>query len=213
MRNIAHIELRRQASSRRPRAARAWIAAASTCAAMLSLCPPGSTALAAQTLPVGHCRVILRVTVGPTRRHQAGGAYESSSGRSSCTGSLGPWLMGGATGWSTSDGTLKNVIPNVANRQGRVSANGTGTFWAVAPRLAWFHPSLVTLTGVFHLHRVGSFLDLNGTGRLVPTGEAPVASSFTFVGTATLTLDHRRAGNTVPTTGTMTIQFEGRNTP
>lgn len=214
MRNIVHIMLRRQASPGRPRAVRGSVAAAATCAAMLSLCLPGNAALAAaRSLPVGHCRLVLRLTMAPTRRNQAVSAYKSSSGTASCTGTLGPWLMGDETGWSGSDGTLKNVTPNIANRQARVSTNGTGAFWAVAPRLAWFHPPMVTLTGAFHLHRTGNVIDLNGTGRLIPTREAPVASAFTFAGTATLTLNHRRVGRVSHTTGTMTIQFDVHQNP
>lgn len=206
MRNIAHIKLRRQTPSGRPRPGRGWIAAASTCAALLSLCLPGNAALGAATAPVAHCRLVLTVTVASTRQHQAGSAYESSSGTSSCTGSLGPWLMGGDTGWSTSDGTFTNVTTQ--NR--RVTTNGRGAFWAEAPRRAWFHPPMVTFTGAFHLHTIGAVIELNGTGRLVPTREAPIASSFTFTGTATLTLHRRRARRARRAAETLTIDFAAR---
>lgn len=213
MRNIAHIKLRPQGSSRQPRTGRRRIAAASTCAAML-LCLPGNAALGAETLSVGHCRLVLRVTLTATRQHhRVVSAYESSSGTSSCTGSLGNWLMGGKAGWSTSEGTFTNLSPNVANQKRRVSANGTGDFFAVAPRSAWFHPPMVTFTGAFHLHKVADVIHLNGTGRLVPTREAPVASSFSFAGTATMTINRSRAGSARGTTGTLTIQFAVRNTP
>jgi hypothetical protein len=207
MRDIALIKLRRQASSRQPRAGRAWIAAASTCAVMLSLCLSGHTALGAGSLPVGHCRLVLRLSVAPTRRHHVASGYKSSSGTSSCTGSLGPWLMGGNTGWSTSAGTFMNVA--VQNR--RVTANGRGSFWAEAPRRAWLHPPMVTFIGAFHLHRIHDSIELDGSGRLVPTREAPLVASFTFTGTATLTLHHRHASPAKRTTGTLTINFAVRD--
>jgi hypothetical protein len=214
MRNIAHTTLPRQASSDRPRTGRRWIAAACTCTAILSLCLPGNPALGAGSPAIGHCRVALRVTVFPTRRHdRVVSAYQSSSGTASCTGSLGPWLMGGKTGWSISQGTFENLLPEAPNQTRHLTTNGKGAFWAAAPRLAWFHPPMVTLTGAFDLHKVSDGIDLTGTGRLVPTREAPVASSFSFAGTATLALNHRRARSARRMTGTLTIQFAVRNSP
>jgi hypothetical protein len=210
MRAIAHTKLRQHGSSRQPRTGRRWIVLTSTCAVILSLCLPGNMALGAGSL-VGHCRLVLRVTMSPTRRHHRAISDYESSGTSSCTGSLGPWLMGSQRGWSTSEGTLENVNANVATQKRRVSTHGAGAFWAVAPRLAWFHPPLVMLTGAFHLYNVAGVIDLNGTGRLVPTRESPVASSFEFAGTATLTLNHPRARNPKRSTGTLTLEFAVRN--
>ena len=156
-------------------------------AATLSLLLCGK-ATAAATSPVGHCQLTLRVIVHRlSMKSRAFSAYTSSSGTASCTGTLGPWLMGGRAGWSTSSGTLR--IPTTRVGAGTSSCQVTrasGAFWAEVPRYAWFHPPMTPLGGSFRLQSRNGGLDLIGSGHLIPTAESPVSSPFRFTGIATI---------------------------
>jgi hypothetical protein len=146
---------------------------------------------AAVAAPVaGSCRVSLPFTSSAPQRDQpAVRAFASGTGSASCTGRLGPWLMGGQTGWSSADGAFSVPGNARSRRAGSGFAGGEGHLFAVVPRFAWFHPSMVTFVSAFRLRLSGGVLRLSGSGRLVPTFKSPVAASFRIAGVGAITLE------------------------
>ena len=124
----------------------------------------------------------------------------SNAGSGSCTGSLGPWLMGGRQGWSTTTGAFR-LAPG---RTGRLSvAAGKGRLWGTLPRFAWFDAPLVTFTSTFRLRQVGHLLRLTGRGHLIPTTHSPVHARFKIAGTAQLRPEPRQSR----TSGRLTLRL------
>lgn len=178
----------------------------------LAAVPVGAVAAALWAGPAlaapeaGSCRVSLPVTVAaPDRGHPAARTFRSDTGSASCIGSLGPWLMGGRTGWSTVRGTLR-ALPGDAAYPGSVGADGQ--LWAEVPRFAWFHPSMVDLTADFRLRPSGGALRLDGAGRLLVTPKSPAACSFEIAGVGQLTRLPRHRG-----TEMLTLEFSVRSNP
>lgn len=66
-------------------------------------------------------------------------------------GSLGPWLMGGQPGWSMAGGAFSVLGGSLSTGAGSGFAGADGHLFGMVPRLAWFHPSMVTFTSVFRL--------------------------------------------------------------
>ena len=194
-------------------ALRRRLAVGSLCAAtlagvLLSETGLGTAALAASTPAIGSCRLTVHVTAQRLAARNLGLTYRSSFGSASCTGRLGPWLMGGRAGWSRSTG----VLPSTSRRGSCVPAPGSGHLLAVVPRFAWFHPPPVTLAGSFRLHDTGGVLRLAGTGRLVPTREAPAARTLRLVGTAQFTFDAGHGCTAKRISGTLTLAFAALTT-
>jgi hypothetical protein len=115
---------------------------------------------------------------------------------------LGPWLMGGQTGWATSQGT---VIGGAMAGNQCLPGQGSGSLFAQAPRFAWFDPAMVTMTGGFRFHRIDGMLDLTGAGRLLPTHKSPFTSSFTMSGSGTLSRATGQSCNAGSWSGTLTL--------
>jgi hypothetical protein len=137
----------------------------------------------------GSCRVSLPFTSSaPQRDHPAVRAFASGIGSASCSGRLGPWLMGGQAGWSTADGAFSVPGNARSRRAGSDVAGGDGHLFAMVPRFAWFHPSMVTFVSAFRLRLSGGVLRLSGSARLVPTFKSPLAGSFRITGVGAITL-------------------------
>lgn len=168
------------------RARHRMLAATSVLVATFSLAVCGHAS--AVTVPVGQCQLTMRVIVHRLSTHNGGlSAFRSSSGAASCTGRLGPWLMGGGTGWSSSSGTLRMDTAREAVATGRCGvARVDGAFWAEVPRFAWFNPAMVTIGGSFRLSPRGSALAIAGSGHLIQTHKSPIAYASPLAGTATL---------------------------
>lgn len=138
----------------------------------------------------GSCRVSLPFTSSAPHRDQpAVRAFASGTGSALCTGRLGPWLMGGQAGWSTADGAFSSPGNGRSRRAGSGFAGGEGHLFAMVPRFAWFHPSMVAFVSAFRLRLSGGVLRLSGSGRLVPTFKSPVAGSFRIAGVGAITLE------------------------
>ncbi len=167
----------------------------------------------AATPAAGHCQLTLRVTVRPTRIHHATSiGYKSTSGSAACTGTLGPWLMGGKTGWSSSQGTLsKNISGSGTSQRSCLPSAANGSVFAEAPRYAWIDPPIVTISAAFRIHRLNDVLAVTGAGRLLSTRESPIASSFAIAGTATLVPDRGQSCDAKRWTGTLTLRLTAHN--
>lgn len=134
--------------------------------------------------------------------------YRSTSGLAWCTGMLGPWLMGGQTGWSTSQGTLKNAAAaEPADGRRCLPASGSGSLLAQVPRFAWLYPSQVMISATFRFHGANGGLQLTGVGQLVKTPKSPIASSFTIAGTAALSRNSNRSCTAPHWSGSLTLAF------
>ena len=158
-----------------------WVTATSLCVATLCACLGGNAAAVASTAGVGDCRLTLGVTVH--RLHGMTNSYRSAKGSAACTGRVGPWLMGGQTGWATSEGT---IIGGTMAGNACLPTRGSGSLFAQAPRFAWFNPSMVTMSGKFRFHQVGGVLDLTWCWTPpVRLHKSPFASSFTISGSGT----------------------------
>ena len=168
------------------RSIRRWWAVLVVVASMVA-----SWAGAAVAAPVaGSCRVSLPFTSSAPQRDQpAVRAFASGTGSASCNGRLGPWLMGGQAGWSTADGAFSVPGNAQSRRAGSGFAGGDGHLFAMVPRFAWFHPSMVTFVSAFRLRLSGGVLRLSGSGRLVPTFKSPLALSFRIAGVGAITLE------------------------
>ncbi len=169
----------------------------------------------ATTPAAGHCQLTLRVTVRPARsRHTSSIGYRSTSGSAACIGTLGPWLMGGKTGWSTSRGTLSKSIRGAGTGQRScLPSTADGNVFAEAPRYAWIDPPMVTFSAAFRIHRLNDVLAVTGRGQLLPTRESPIAASVAIGGTATLVPDREQSCNAGRWTGTLTLRLAVRNRP
>ena len=121
--------------------------------------------------------------------HPAVASFGSHAGSGSCTGTLGPWVMGGKQGWSSATGALRLVT----GPTGLEVTAGGGRLWGRVPRFAWYHPSMVALASSFKLRRAGQVLRVTGRGHLTPTFKSPDASSFTIAGTAAVRLTPGRS--------------------
>jgi hypothetical protein len=145
--------------------------------------------VAVATPVMGSCRVSLPFTSSAPQRDQpAVRAFASGTGSASCTGRLGPWLMGGQAGWSTAVGAFSVPANAQSRRAGSGFTGGKGHLFATVPRFAWFHASMVTFVSAFRLRLSGGVLQLSGSGRLVPTFKSPVAGSFRIAGVGAITL-------------------------
>lgn len=182
-----------------------WVTATSLCVATLCACLGGNAAAVASTAGVGHCRLTLGVTVH--RLHGMTNSYRSAKGSAACTGRVGPWLMGGQTGWATSEGT---IIGGTMAGNACLPTRGSGSLFAQAPRFAWFNPSMVTMSGKFRFHQVGGVLDLTGAGRLLSTHKSPFASSFTISGSGTFSRATSHPCNARSWSGTLTLDLAVR---
>jgi hypothetical protein len=91
---------------------------------------------------------------------------------------------------------------------GRFSpVGGAGSLFAQAPRTTYFYPGMVTITGTYRLTQASTGFALTGSGRLIATHKSPVASSFTFQGTAAFSQDTRQPCNARTCAGTLTLRF------
>jgi hypothetical protein len=118
--------------------------------------------------------------------------------------------MGGRAGWSTAAGAF-SVLGNGQSRRDRSGvagfADGEGHVFAMVPRFAWFHPSMVTFVSAFRLRLNGGVLRVSGSGRLVPTFNSPVASSFRIAGVGAITLEPGPSRARVRRHGVLVLRF------
>ena len=173
------------------------------------------TPTAAPSTPtVAHCQTMLRITGHRAQGHpRTTSTFTATSGSASCTGQLGPWMMGGEKGWSTSAGTLqKSTVDKTPAGRACLPKKGAGSLWAEAPRYAWFHPPMVTVTSAFQLHQAGHSIALTGAGHLVRTRESPIGTPFTIAGTAKLTTGTGSSCNAQSWSGSLTLEFTVRTT-
>jgi len=186
---------------------RRWMLAASLGAAALGAGVGGNVSAGAAATPGGQCQVSLGVTV-QSSHGGTGRAYHSTSGVASCTGSLGPWLMSGQTGWSVGKGTFaESTTAGPVGGESFVPTTGTGTFFAQAPRFTYFDAAMVTISGTYRLRQVNGALQVSGASRLLLTHKSPVASRIRIAGTATFTERSRGACIAGPCSGTLTLRF------
>ncbi len=166
-------------------------------------------ATAAASSPLGQCQVRLRVIVHRISiNNGALSSYRSSSGTASCTGRVGPWLMGGGSGWSTGSGTLRTVDTRAAAGTGSCQVTrARGAFWAEVPRQAWFHPPMVALGAGYRLQSRSGGLDVIGSGRLIRTAQSPVSSRLRFTGTATIAAAHGQSCTAARWAGSLTFSL------
>jgi hypothetical protein len=171
------------------RSIRRWWAVLGVVVSVVASWAAAAVAAAVAAPAAGSCRISLPFTSSAPQRDQpAVRAFASGSGSASCTGRLGPWLMGGQAGLSSADGAFTVPGNALSRRAGSGFAGGEGHLFAAVPRFAWFHPSMVTFVSAFRLRLSGGVLRLSGSGRLVPTFKSPVAGSFRIAGVGAITL-------------------------
>lgn len=157
----------------------------SVCLATLGggLCETGVAASA--TAVHAQCTALLNVSA--SRGASRTTFTSTSSGPASCTGRLGPWVMGGQVGWSVGAGRFSGTIATATGGgAGCLATAGHVDLFASAPRFAWFNPPMVTLRSSLTLRRVGEQIDAAGSGQLLATRTALAARSLTLSGSAVL---------------------------
>lgn len=179
------------------------VTAASLCGAIVCACLSVGGAAGASTAGVGRCQLVLGVTVHRVQgRTGVSSVYRSTGGSAACTGRLGPWVMGGQTGWATGEGTAMGG----AMAGGEcLPARGGGSLFAQAPRFAWFDPAMVTMSGTFRFHQVDGVLVVAGAGRLLSTHKSPFASSFMISGSGTFSRATGHSCNAGGWSGTLAL--------
>jgi hypothetical protein len=171
---------------------------------MTTLAAAGLAAPAFAKASAGFCSASLSVTISPSAGgHRGLRMGTPGPGSASCTGSLGPWLMGGKAGWSTMSGELRTAGGRHGNDA--VVTGGLGRIWTTVPRYGWFYPSMVSFVTAFQLHLMGGKLVLTGYGRLLPTPKSPLASSFAIAGVAAVVPSNLAGGR--PGRALVTLRF------
>jgi hypothetical protein len=147
------------------------------------------------------CHITLPLRVTPTATdHARIRTFGWDTDPGSCTGTLGPWVMGGQQGWTAATGTLELI----RSRAGHVKiAGGDARLSGALPRFAWFHPPMVAFTSTLQLHRADHALQVTGRGQLKPTAQSPVSGRFTIAGSAAI----RRARTGSRTIPILTLQL------
>jgi len=164
---------------------------------------------AGATVSVGFCRASIPVAISApdARGSESVQSGDLAAGSLSCVGSLGPWLMGGQSGWSTVTGSVGTGKDPLDPAGAVLITGGQLRLWASAPRYAWFHPPMVTFVSILRLRVMADALIVTGSGFLIPTAKSPAANRFTVAGVAELTSPPARGTVTQGRHGLLKLEF------
>lgn len=176
----------------------------------------GLAASAGATPAVGFCQASVPITVSTPNAPGSGSTVRTPAlggGSVSCVGNLGPWMMGGQSGWSAVTGVLHTGKVAFDPAAGTGYTGGRLRLWAQAPRYAWFHPSMVNFTSALQIHPVAGAFIVTGSGRLIPTFKSPAHGSFMTAGVAELVEGSARNQSNRRSQEVLHLQFTVRNKP